>query len=461
MEEINLKEFWDYYTRYIIKIICVVVICAIGAFVYTKFLKTPMYSTSTTIVLAKSDQGNTTNDTITQTDLSINQKLVSTYRQILKSKLVVQQVIDDLDLDVDYSSLSKRIDVQSIEDTEILKVTVTDESAEDATEIANKLSKVFGDEVSKIYKINNVSIIDTAEVPTEPSNINTIKNVVIVSLIGFVVSSGIVFIIFYFDDIIRDTETLEKESGLPILSKIFKDNSNIELIVNEKPNAAASEGIRNLRTSLQFSSVDEKLKTILVTSSVPSDGKSFISANLAVSFAQAGKRTLLIDCDLRKGRQHKIFNISGNEGLSNLLIEDVKNCSNYIFKTKVNNLFLMPRGTFPPNPSELLNSKKNRLLIETLQKHFEIIILDGAPVSGLSDSLILSSLVDKTILVSSINHTPKTELSNARKALAGVSANIAGVVANRVVAKKGGSGSYYYYYGYDDNGEKSKSKKTK
>ena len=143
------------------------------------------------------------------------------------------------------------------------------------------------------------------------------------------------------------------------------------------------------------------------------------------------------------------------------MIEDVKNCSNYIFKTKVNNLFLMPRGTFPPNPSELLNSKKNRLLIETLQKHFEIIILDGAPVSGLSDSLILSSLVDKTILVSSINHTPKTELSNARKALAGVSANIAGVVANRVVAKKGGSGSYYYYYGYDDNGEKSKSKKTK
>ena len=461
MEEINLKEFWDYYTRYIVKIVIIVTIFVIGAFVYTKFLKTPMYSTSTTIVLVKADQENTTNDTITQTDITLNQKLVSTYRQIMKSKLVVQQVIDDLDLDIDYLTLSKKIDVQSIEDTEILKITVTNESAEDATAIANKLTKIFGDEVSKIYNINNVSVIDLAEVPTSPSNINTIKTVVIMALVGFVLSSGIVFIIFYFDDIVRDTETLEKESNLPILSKIFKDNSNVELIVNEKPNAAASEGIRNLRTSLQFSSVDEKLKTILVTSSVPSDGKSYVSANLAISFAQAGKRTLLIDCDLRKGRQHKIFSISGNEGLSNLLIEDVKNCSNYIFKTTINNLFLMPRGTFPPNPSELLNSKKNRLLIETLQKHFEIVILDGAPISGLSDSLILSSLVDKTIIVASINHTPKTELTNAKKALDSVSANVAGIVANRVVAKKGTSGSYYYYYGYDDNSEKSKSKKSK
>lgn len=461
MEEINLKEFWDYYTRYIVKIVIVVIICAIGAFIYTKFLKTPMYSTSTTVVLVKADQGTSSDDTITQTDISLNQKLVSTYRQIMKSKLVVQQVIDDLHLNTTYSNLAKRIDVQAVEDTEILKVTVTDKSENNAATIANKLTKIFGDEVSKIYNINNVSIIDAAEVPTNPSNINTIKTVIIISLVGFVLSSGIVFVIFYFDDIIRDTETLEKESNLPVLSKIYKDSSNIELIVNEKPNAAASEGIRNLRTSLQFSSVDSKLKTVLVTSSVPSDGKSYVSANLAISFAQAGKRTLLIDCDLRKGRQHKIFSISGNEGLSNLLIEDVKNCSNYIFKTKIKNLFLMPRGTFPPNPSELLNSKKNKMLIDTLKKHFDIIILDGAPISGLSDSLILSSLADKTIVVTAINHTPKTELANAKKALDGVSANVAGVVANKVVAKKGTYGSYYYYYGYDDNNEKTKNIKFK
>ena len=120
-------------------------------------------------------------------------------------------------------------------------------------------------------------------------------------------------------------------------------------------------------------------------------------------------------------------------------------------KTNIKNLSLMPRGTFPPNPSELLNSKKNGTLIGILKKRYDVIILDGAPISGLSDSLILASLVDKTIIVSSINHTPKTELASAKKALEAVGANIAGSVANKVVAKRGSYGGYYYYYGYKDH----------
>ena len=197
-EELDLKELFTMFWNKKFTIILVTILFAIIGAAYSFYMVDPVFTASTTLILVSKRNEETETASNLQTELNVNSKLVSTYRQILKSKLVVQQVIDDLDLDVDYSSLSKRIDVQSIEDTEILKVTVTDESAEDATEIANKLSKVFGDEVSKIYKINNVSIIDTAEVPTEPSNINTIKNVVIVSLIGFVVSSGIVFIIFYF-----------------------------------------------------------------------------------------------------------------------------------------------------------------------------------------------------------------------------------------------------------------------
>ena len=123
----------------------------------------------------------------------------------------------------------------------------------------------------------------------------------------------------------------------------------------------------------------------------------------------------------------------------------------YIFKTNVKNLFLIPRGTFPPNPSELLNSKKNKTFIDIVSKKYDIVILDGAPLTGLSDSLILSSLVDTTLIVTSMNHTPKTELLNAKKALDNVGANIAGTVANNVVAKKGSYGGYYYYYGYSAN----------
>ena len=327
-----------------------------------------------------------------------------------------------------------------------------------AAVIANKLASVFDKEVSEIYNINNVSILDEAIVVENPSNIHTLKDAVIAGLIGFVLSSGIVFVIFYFDDIIRDSSTLEKDIELPILAKVFKDKQKIELVVDEKPNAAATESIRNLRTNLQFSSVDDVMKTILITSSVPSDGKSFISANLAISFAQTGKKVLLIDCDLRKGRQHKMFGVSGHQGLSNLLIGDIGNYSEYIAKTRVKNLYLLPRGTFPPNPSELLNSKKNSALIEILKKRFDVVILDSAPITGLSDSLILSSIVDKVLIVTSVNHTPKTELLNAKKALENVGANVAGIVVNNVVGKRGSYGGYYYYYGYSDNPSKEREK---
>jgi capsular exopolysaccharide synthesis family protein len=379
--------------------------------------------------------------------------LVSTYTQIIKSKLVVNRVNDELYLGYSYEKLLGEINVTSVDDTELLKITVTDEDPETATTIANKIVEVFGEEVKDIYKIDNVSVLEEAELPTNPSNIHTVKDMIIAGLVGLVLASGVVFVIFYFDDTLRDTETLENDVNLPVLAKVFRDKSKVELVVEEQPNAAASESIRNLRTNLQFSSVDKTLKTVLVTSSVPSDGKSFISANLAVSFAQAGKKVLLIDCDLRKGRQHKIFDVSGKKGLSNLLIGDIGTYSEYIEKTSIKNLSIIPRGTFPPNPSELLNSKKNKTFLDIVSKKYDIVILDGAPITGLSDSLILSSLVDTTLIVTSLNHTPKTELINAKKALENVGANIAGTVANNVVAKKHSYGGYYYYYGYSDNGK--------
>ena len=450
MEEINLKELWNYYKKYLIYIVIITVLCALGMYFYSENVKKPMYSSSSKVVLVK--DGDTTNDNgITQNDINLNQKLVSTYTQIIKSKLVVNRVNEELDLNYTYDKLLGEIGVTAVDDTELLKITVTDKNPETATTIANKIAEVFGEEVKDIYKIDNVKILEYAEVPEKPSNIHTIKDMIIAGLVGLVVTSGIIFVIFYFDDTLRDTDTLENDIKLPILAKVFKDKSKIELVVEEQPNAAASESIRNLRTNLQFSSIDKTLKTVLVTSSVPSDGKSFISANLAVSFAQAGKKVLLVDCDLRKGRQHKIFDVSGKKGLSNLLIGDIGTYSDYICKTNVKNLFLIPRGTFPPNPSELLNSKKNKTFIDIVSKKYDIVILDGAPLTGLSDSLILSSLVDTTLIVTSMNHTPKTELLNAKKALDNVGANIAGTVANNVVAKKGSYGGYYYYYGYSAN----------
>ena len=458
MEEINLKDFYGYYKKYTLAIIIVCLLFLIVALVYNIAFKTPMYSTSTTILLVKNETADK-EDSIDQNDITLNQKLVSTYRQIIKSRLVLEQVIKKQELNYSFEKLYKEVQVSAVEDTEIIRITVTDESATNACNIANEIASVFDKEVKQIYNINNVSIIDVALVPNTPSNDNVIRDGVLAVLIGFVFMSAVVFVIFYFDDTIRDTETMESDLGLSVIAKVFRDKNDTELIVDKKPNASSSESIRTLRTNLQFASIDTELRTMLVTSSLPGEGKSFVSANLAISFAQAGKRTLIIDCDLRKGRQHKLFKIAGRKGLSNLLINEVEEYPKYISQSKIENLFILPRGTYPPNPSELLNSKKNQHLIELLKGHFDIIILDGAPIVGLSDSLILSSMVDKVLLVTSINSTPKTEVLNTKRDLENVGANIAGLVANNVIAKKGHYGSYYYYYGYDDEGNKVESKK--
>ena len=455
MEEINLKDFFDYYKKFILIIIIVVLLSVVGMSVYNIWFKVPLYSTSTTLILVK-DESVTDNSTIDQNDINLNRKLVSTYSQIIKSKLVLNQVIESLDLNYSYNKLSSEISVNAIEDTEILKITVTDENAKRAASIANVVAIVFEKEVTQIYNLNNVSVIDKAEVNYNPSNDNLLRDIVLAIMVSFVGVSGVIFVIYYFDDRLRDTDTIEREIELPVIAKVFKNKNGIELLVSKKPNAAASESIRTLRTNLQFSSVDEELKTLLITSTLPGEGKSFISANLATTFAESGKRVLLVDCDLRKGRQHKIFKVSGKKGLSNLLIEDINNYKDYIIQTKIDNLSLISRGSIPPNPSELLNSKKNKELLNKLKKEFDLVILDGAPITGLSDSLILSSLTDKTLLVTSINHTPKTELLNTKKALLGVSANLAGCVANNINAKGKGYGHYYYYndYYYSDKGSK-------
>lgn len=218
-----------------------------------------------------------------------------------------------------------------------------------------------------------------------------------------------------------------------------------ELVIKDKPKSNVSEDIRTIRTNLQFTSSQYDSKVILITSSVPGEGKSFISSNLAAAFAQMGESTLLIDCDLRLGRTHKIFNISNSMGLSNLLVgKNIVKLAEYIVKTDIPNLYIIPRGTVPPNPSELLNSENTKKLIQLVREKFDHIIFDGVPIHGLPDSLILATLVDRVVIVSAAGYTSIDELNETKKSLEKVDANIAGVVMNRAPQTKRGKYSNYY-----------------
>lgn len=217
-----------------------------------------------------------------------------------------------------------------------------------------------------------------------------------------------------------------------------------ELIVFSKPKSNISEDIRTIRTNLKFTANDDA-KVLLVTSSVPGEGKSFISANLAAAFAQTGEKVLLVDADLRLGRVHKIFNQSATKGFSNMLISGTsEDLPEYIKKTTIPNLYIVSRGTVPPNPSELLNSSSCKKLINIFRENFDRVIFDGVPVNGLPDSLVLANLVDRVIIVTTIGYTSIDELNQTKKALEQIDANIAGVVVNKTPTIRRGKYSNYY-----------------
>lgn len=223
---------------------------------------------------------------------------------------------------------------------------------------------------------------------------------------------------------------------------------NKELLVSSNPKSAFSESIKTIRTNLQFLLVGDDSKVILLTSPEPGDGKSFVSANLATAFTQENKKVLLIDSDLRKGRQHRLFKIENDKskGYSNLILssKDDNTITDFIVKTEIKNLDLLPSGAYPPNPSELLSSSNNRELIKKLRSMYDVIILDCAPVLGLNDTLVMTKLSDVNVVVVTNKKTKLESLDQVNKSFARANAKIDGVILNKVKQK---DISYYGYYG--------------
>jgi capsular exopolysaccharide synthesis family protein len=226
------------------------------------------------------------------------------------------------------------------------------------------------------------------------------------------------------------------------------DVSRIDnLIINEDVKTPIGEAYRTIRTNIQFSMPKGQLRTMLITSTGPEEGKSTTTANLAITMAESGNRVLLIDADLRKSVVHKMFQLPNLKGLTNVLAEDL-DYREILRSTKVKGLDILTGGPKPPNPSELLGSEKMRTFLESLKKDYDIIILDTPPVLPVTDAAILASQVDGVVIVSSYGHTTFDGLDRAKVQLENVDAKILGVILNKVPTSKR-SGHYYYYYYYD------------
>lgn len=226
-----------------------------------------------------------------------------------------------------------------------------------------------------------------------------------------------------------------------------------ELVVASSPKSPEAEMFRSLRTNIQFMNADSEKKVMQITSTVPGEGKSYVTANLATAFAQINKKVLIIDIDMRKGRQYSIFNLNPRPGISNFLSGvvdsdfslDKDNIESYIQPTDIENLFVITSGSVPPNPSELLVSNKMSKAINTLMDKFDIVIFDAPPCLIVADALIISRLVDFNLIVCAQNITKMEDLSKAKSAIENVNGKVAGVILNKVqITAKTYENAYYY-----------------
>ena len=323
--------------------------------------------------------------------------------------------------------------------------------------------------VSAGITASNIKVIDPAEVPGGPYKPNVKMNLLLAMVVGLFLGVGLAFFFEYLDNTIKTPEDEEQVLRLPsfgMVPELTYDKKKrsekgafypVELVTHGHPKSVLSEAYRNIRTSILLSFSEKPPKKIAVTSANPFEGKTTTVINTAIALSQTGAQVVVIDGDMRKPRIHKIFEEDGENGmgLSNYL-SGIAELKMIVKKTEVPNLYYIPAGPIPPNPSELLGSKLFTTMLQALATKFDHIILDSPPVLGFADAAIISSAIDGVILVAAGGKTPKETLQHAKEALQQVNAKILGVVINRVDIQKSYYGYYYYRYHYYYGKEKKK-----
>ncbi|NQT95804.1 MAG: polysaccharide biosynthesis tyrosine autokinase [Candidatus Omnitrophica bacterium] len=305
-------------------------------------------------------------------------------------------------------------------------------------------------------KANNVSIQDTAGVPKIPVRPKKRLNIIIAMIIGFLGGIGLAFFQEYLNDTVKSGEDVSRIVAWPLLVNVPKFSGNLKplgsnksyILTKTKPNTRVAETYKALRTSIAFSSTEERpLKTILVSSPGPQEGKTSTICNLAITMAQNRKRVVLIDADMRKPRLHEIFKLKNNIGLSSF-ISGQSDQKNLIQQTDVDNLSLITSGPYTPNPSELISTHKMEELVKLLEDKFDYILFDTPPIAMVTDTVILSRVSDGIIMVLECDKTSRRILPQINKVLSDTKAKVVGFVLNKSSVR---SAHYYNYSYYSDS----------
>ncbi len=306
--------------------------------------------------------------------------------------------------------------------------------------------------VTGMMRMSNVRILDRAETPERPARPKPLRNLAIAAALGLLGGFGLAFFLEFLDTTVTTREQVEEHLGLPFLGIIpsierAEGAKERDLFVHAHPQSAVAECLRSIRTNLLFMSPEKPLRTILITSSGPGEGKTTTASTLAEVMADGGNRVLLVDADMRRPQLHKVFEFPNDAGLSSLILGEGK-LQEVVRTTAVPNLFLLPCGPIPPNPTELLHTGAfTRLLAEAAQR-FDRVIIDSPPVGVVADAVVMSTSVDGTLLVLKAGQTSRDLARQAIRRLADVNARVFGAVLNDLDLENQKYGQYYYYYRY-------------
>ena len=381
------------------------------------------------------------------------QQRVKSYVDLVQGKRVAERVVQRLNLSMSPQALRKKIDASAPLDTVLLKVTVTDTSPAQAVRIADATADAFTEFVTEIEKPEaggvapvKVSVVERAEVPTTPVAPRTKLNLALGLLVGLAVGFGGAIVREMFDTTIKDAATLADKTGTSLLGVIGSDPdvSKRPLVVQVEPQAQLAEAYRHLRTSIQFVAVDQQIGSFVITSAVAGEGKSTVAANLAIAIAQLGQRVVLVETDLRRPALSKLFGIEGAVGLTDVLIGRVE-LDDALQTWGGGSLQLLPAGTSPPNPSELLASRAMSELISSLEGRAEMVVFDAPPLLPVTDAAILATRTSGAVMIARAGSTTVEQVERAVATLQAVGAPLLGCVLT-VAPVKGPDAAYYYAY---------------
>lgn len=439
-------------------LIAALALLGVAAAAAVSIAATPKYSSTAELyVSVRSSAEAGTTDLVQGT--SFARQAVTSYVSIVNSVSVLEPVIEDLGLDLTAQQLAGRVSATSPLNTVLIDVAVTGDDPQEAAAIANGVAESFIDFVVNTLEkpagdgpsTVNLSLVQPAQASAAPISPNVPTNLALGLFIGLAVGVSLAVLRTVLDTRVHSTHDIETVTEKPILGGITfdPDAKKRPLVVHVDPRSPRAESFRTFRTNLQFLNVEDSPRSIVITSSVPGEGKSTTAANIAISLAETGMRVALVDGDLRLPRVADYMGIEGAVGLTDVLIGRAE-LDDVMQKWGRGQLYVLPSGRIPPNPSEILGSTRMSALLKTLDTEFDYVVIDAPPLLLVTDAAVLSKLAGGAILVVAAGRTKKTEIAGAVRALDHIGSRFLGVVAT-MLPTKGPDAYGYGTYGYGDS----------